>query len=341
MERKVAPHSFGRYIYINRDDYQNGLVPDEILIHEWAHVRQHHSYDLLFIELLITFCWFNPVFYLYRNKIKQNHEYLADEAVVGNNQAIIRGYFDLLISQIPKSKNSIFISNFNFINTKKRIVMMTKTTSKKRVWCSIFALIPVFIVAVFVFSTKTVAQNEPNTSPTVVSEENPMPASTADLLQEDKVKEYQQILEKHYRTGSNGIRILTIHTVSKEEIDRLHTLYLAMSPEQRSTLTLVPQRRKWVSEKIPTKEQFESWKSPTEYGVWLDGVRIENSELNRYQPTDFSNYFVSRLARNAKNYGKHVFQLDLYSTAQNNKIKAKWDADETLYLMTNTKRPNP
>jgi beta-lactamase regulating signal transducer with metallopeptidase domain len=144
IERKVAPHSFGSSIFINREDYYSGLVSDEIFIHEWTHVRQRHSYDLLFIELLISMCWFNPAFYLYRNKIKLNHEFLADEAVIGNNKAIIPGYFDTLMSQISQSKCTIFTSNFNFIITKKRIMMMTSMvqylSADSHIYCSRFCL---------------------------------------------------------------------------------------------------------------------------------------------------------------------------------------------------------
>jgi len=105
-----------------------------------------------------------------------------------------------------------------------------------------------------------------------------------------------------------------------------------MTPEQQAVLSLIPQRRKAPDAKIPTKEQFESWKVPSEFGVWLDGKRIENAELNRYQPSDFSFYFVSRLMRNAKNYGKHVFQLDLYTNAKYQEWKKSCDEDESLYL---------
>ena len=163
MEEKFAPHSFGRYIFINREDYENGRIADEIIAHEWAHVRQRHTWDIVFIELLMAFGWFNPVFYLYRSKIRQNHEFLADDAVICRNRKLIPAYQTVLIDFIPNHINKCFTSNFNFkfLFTQKRIVMMTKTTSKKRAWCKSIALIPVLIAASFAFSSKTVAQNDP------------------------------------------------------------------------------------------------------------------------------------------------------------------------------------
>ena len=174
MDEKNVPHSFGKYIFINWEDYDNGRVADEIVVHEWAHVRQRHTWDIVFIELLIAFGWFNPVFYLYKSKIRQNHEFLADDAVVKNNWEYVPVYQSILMNFILPNKNVIFTSNFNFnyLFTKKRIVMMYKTSSKKRAWCKSIALIPVFIVAICVFSTKIIAQNDLNTLQTNESAEN-------------------------------------------------------------------------------------------------------------------------------------------------------------------------
>jgi hypothetical protein len=47
--------------------------------------------------------------------------------------------------------------------------------------------------------------------------------------------------------------------------------------------------------------------------VWLDGKRISNNELTKYQPSDFGLYYVSKLSKNAVNYGKHYVQIDLYT----------------------------
>ena len=331
VKEKIVPHSFGQYIFINAEDYYGGLVPEEIISHELAHVKQHHTYDILFIELLIAFGWFNPVFYLYRDKIRQNHEFLADEAVIGNNKAIILDYIAILLNYIPQNKKMNFTSNFNFIITKKRLVMMTKTTSKKRVWCSSIALIPVFIAAICVFSTKTVAQQNVSL-PTQQTN-----GSAGILTQDDKLKEFNQIFEKCI-TEKDGRKMFNHSYFSKDDLNRMKELFLSMSSEQRDILPITFERYKAPDKKIPTRELFESWKDPAEYGVWLDDKRIENSELNRYQYSDFSLYYVSRLTQNAKNYGIHVYQLNLYTTANYNEMKVREEIDETLRLVPNIKR---
>ena len=86
------------------------------------------------------------------------------------------------------------------------------------------------------------------------------------------------------------------------------------------------------TERVPTKEEYESWKSTTDYGIWIDDKRIDNSELNKYKPSDFSLFYLSKLRKNAKNYDKHVYQVDLYTKKYYEKLKKKVDSDKTLYL---------
>ena len=192
---------------------------------------------------------------------------------------------------------------------------MTKTKSKKREWCKKIALISI-IAAICVSSTKTIAQNV-----------NTLPEQT-----NGNVVMYNQIIEQHTVENERG-EILNLSSFSKDEIDRLKELFLSMSPEQQSVLKYTFQRIGVPNERIPTKEQFESWKNPAEYGIWLDGKKIENLELNRYQSSDFSLYTASKLAQNAKDFGKYAYHLELNTVAYYKERKTKSDRDETLYLM--------
>ena len=337
IKEKIIPHSFGKYIFVNRDDYESGQITKEIIIHESSHIGQYHFLDIIFVELLIIFFWFNPMLYLYRNKIKLNHEFLADKAVIRKSKNIPY-YQTLLINMACRPKSSVITSRLNYLLTKKRFIMMTKTTSKKKVCCRTLALIPVFIVAIGFFTTKTTAQNNVNAPIERVESNNPvLPQNNNNTAFTVSYNEFHEIIES-YRQERNGMKLLDLGSFSQDDLTRLKELFLSMSPEQQNTLAYTFERMKAPDKKIPTKEELESWKVPSEYGVWLDGKRVENPELNRYQPSDFSMYYVSRLTSNATNYGKHVYQLNLYTNAYYNDWKARWDADETLYIRPNRNR---
>ncbi|MBX2876694.1 MAG: hypothetical protein KTR30_31550 [Saprospiraceae bacterium] len=68
-------------------------------------------------------------------------------------------------------------------------------------------------------------------------------------------------------------------------------------------------------EKRPTVQQLQDWQNEGEYGVWFDGKRMDNAQLKQMQPADFGWFSVSRLLKNAVNYGKHTYQVDVFSKA--------------------------
>lgn len=98
---------------------------------------------------------------------------------------------------------------------------------------------------------------------------------------------------------------------SQADIDRLETIFLSMSKEQRDQHAVTFITTPPLPKNIPTPEEFEGLKDPKKYGVWLDGKKIENGELNNYINTDFSSFGASPLMKNAYDYGKYIFHANL------------------------------
>jgi len=118
-------------IYINQNDFENRQIEQELFTHEIAHVKQKHTLDVIFIEILKTLFWFNPIFIFYKKAIQLNHEFLADETVLSAHSNV-NFYQELLLNKISVSQPIYLTSNLNFLSTKKRLIMMTKITSKSR-----------------------------------------------------------------------------------------------------------------------------------------------------------------------------------------------------------------
>jgi hypothetical protein len=155
IDTESVPHSFGHYIFLNKNEYKAGLIEEEVLTHEMAHVRQWHTLDIFFIELLLILFWFNPVLYLYKNRIKLNHEFLADEGVISAYNDVPH-YQMILIDKISRQNSLSLTSNLNYLLTKKRLTMMTKTTSTRIAMMKKTAMLPLFFLFAFAFCTKKV-----------------------------------------------------------------------------------------------------------------------------------------------------------------------------------------
>ncbi|WP_407499890.1 M56 family metallopeptidase [Elizabethkingia anophelis] len=132
LDNKQIPYCFLNYIFVPREDFINRNIESEILQHEQAHLFQKHTLDIMFIQLVMAFAWFNPFFWLIKQSITANHEFLADEHTLRLSKDI-QHYRKLIISKTMAPYHNQFASNFNFLLTKKRFIMMTKQTSKNKV----------------------------------------------------------------------------------------------------------------------------------------------------------------------------------------------------------------
>jgi beta-lactamase regulating signal transducer with metallopeptidase domain len=164
VPEKNLPHTFLNYIFINETDYENRNIEAELYTHELTHVTQKHSYDILLIEFVKTIFWFNPIFIFYKRAIQLNHEFLADEFVI-HYYKDIPFYQSLLISKTNENQPIYLVSNLNFLVTKKRLLMMTKTTTQTKAILKQIVLIPVFATLFYSISFKTVAMENPTSHP--------------------------------------------------------------------------------------------------------------------------------------------------------------------------------
>jgi len=321
-KNKLVPHSFLNYIFINQVDFEKGNIEKEILLHELTHVKQKHSLDILLLELLLISFWFNPFFYLYRKAIQLNHEFLADETVIKTFKNT-SAYQHLLLAKIGQASGLSLSSQFNYSTTKKRLIMISKNKSPKNAICKQLALIPLLAGTVFLFSTKTVAQDttkienkqqidKSSNLPALIGKS---PGNTKEGVTQELLKEYESIIEK-YNTNDEKWPHNFNQKITVSERERLETIFKQMSKEQQKKQMVFFMKNPGPSQKnVPTKDQLESWKNPKMYGVWIDDKRVSNSVLNKYSNTDFAYFVVSKLAKNTINYGKHYYQVNLMTKA--------------------------
>ncbi|MBB6236751.1 TonB family protein [Pedobacter sp. AK013] len=132
---------------------------DVIDIHEEAHIKQWHTVDILFFEIIGIITWLNPVIYLYKKAIKNIHEFLADE-LAAEFQGDKAEYAMLLLSKsFGISPNTLTNGFLEKSLIKKRIFMLHKERSKKIAIVKYGIFIPLFAILI-VFSSATVRKNE-------------------------------------------------------------------------------------------------------------------------------------------------------------------------------------
>lgn len=161
LENNMPPFSFMNTIYISKDYFKDGNIENSIFLHEEIHVKQKHTADVLFTEILKILLWFNPFIYFYKRAMVTNHEFIADEQVIYNNKNI-KSYQELILKEILKQQDLNLIHQFNFNNTKKRFIMMTSKNSKFAK-AKNYLTIPAFTALTLIFAEKAYANNMPET----------------------------------------------------------------------------------------------------------------------------------------------------------------------------------
>jgi len=132
-----------------------------ILYHEQVHIRQKHSWDIIYLEIVKIINWFNPVVYLMIASMKEVHEFIADEATAGlenNNDS----YTDFLISNAYGiTQNSLTNSFFNKNLLKRRITMLYQKKSGDAAKLKYLLALPLICgllcLSTLAFTTKTYA----------------------------------------------------------------------------------------------------------------------------------------------------------------------------------------
>ena len=153
-QKKIAPFSWMKFVMISEKDLkENG---EEILTHEYAHIRKRHSIDLLIADICIFFQWFNPASWLLKQELQNIHEFEADESVIA--QGIdAKKYQLLLIKKAVGTRLYSMANSFNHSKLKKRITMMLKEKSSPWARLKYLYVLPVAAIAVTAFARPEVS----------------------------------------------------------------------------------------------------------------------------------------------------------------------------------------
>lgn len=148
VNKNIIPFSFANGIYVNTHNHSPEEL-QEIIRHEYVHVKQRHSMDILLGELLCIINWFNPFVWLLRHAIRQNLEFIADNSVV--ESGIDKKAYQYLLLKVVGEPQFRIANQFNFSSLKKRITMMNKIKSTKVHLLKFLIALPLVAVLLLAF----------------------------------------------------------------------------------------------------------------------------------------------------------------------------------------------
>lgn len=354
LQKAVIPHTFFRYIFLNKQQFEADQIPEEVIVHEETHAKQLHSIDVLLIELLQVLLWFNPLVYWVKYHIKLNHEFLADQAVIASNtntksyQKILLSFTEyhhqsLANAIIYSSNSSIRLSLFGKSFTigrnpvgqvKKRFKVMKTHTSKKSVLFRSLILLPLLALLVYGFSDTKIKTKKSDVNTSIFSGQKRANGATEAMM-----KEYITFIEDYQRAKVKMIR--------GDSYERIVAIYNLMTKEQQASVTnyniikTAPINLIDTKPKTPSQDLLNQWKNKAYCAIWIDGKVTDNTFLNDKKPSDFSHYFSSFVHKNARSqHFPQDYQVHLYtkSTFDEAYLKANVNAYNQLLIKYNKAR---
>ena len=188
----TASFSWGKYIVISESDYSR--QSEEILLHEMMHLRNHHTLDLLFMQIFLLVYWFNPVIWLLKRELQEIHEFEADNGVISTGIDATK-YQLLLVKKAVGTRLYSMANGFNHSKLKKRITMMLKERTNRWARLKLLLAVPVMAGALYVFAQPEVKE---------------IPQQIQTEIQQDKADDYVSLMiffrkeEEKYSKLVNG-----------------------------------------------------------------------------------------------------------------------------------------
>jgi len=156
VDENIIPFSFGNAIFINHTLHSQEEL-QEIIRHEFVHVRQKHSIDIIWAELLCMINWYNPFVWLLRKSIRQNLEFIADHQVI--KSGLGKKQYQYMLLKVIGNNHFSIANQFNFSSLKKRIAMMNKVQTSNRQLLRLLLLLPAVAALLLAFRQKTIQQD--------------------------------------------------------------------------------------------------------------------------------------------------------------------------------------
>ena len=128
-DKNVSPFSWLGTIVVSKKDYAG--IDSNVLRHEKAHIAHRHPLELMLLDFMSLFQWFNPAVWVLRRDLCLVHEQQADADVL-KSVPDARPYQFMLLSQSQGGLAFNIVASFNGNGVESRIDMMNRKRSGRR-----------------------------------------------------------------------------------------------------------------------------------------------------------------------------------------------------------------
>ena len=151
-----APFSFFSNLFWKKSisiEDENG---QKMLQHELTHIREKHSWDRLFSQLICSIFWMNPFNWIIQKELQNIHEFIADRDAVGSGE--VDAFAKMLLQTYYGNHFLNPSHSFYYSSIKRRIIMLTTSNTPKYAYLRKVAVLPLVAISLVLFSIQLSAQ---------------------------------------------------------------------------------------------------------------------------------------------------------------------------------------
>ncbi len=174
-----APFSFLNNLFWKKSISLQEEVGQQIFKHEITHIKQKHSWDRIYCQIVTSIFWMNPFNWVIQKELVAIHEFIADEEAVGDSN--VEAFAKMLLQTHYGNHFLNPTHQFFYSSIKRRLTMLTKSTNSKYAYLRRVMILPILMVTVCLVSIKVNASG--NVEITDVGIQN-----TTDLFVRDTLK---------------------------------------------------------------------------------------------------------------------------------------------------------
>lgn len=301
-DRSVGRGSFSflSWMVISPDDYAENF--ESIFGHELVHIKQWHTLDILLVEILKVFFWFNPVLWLYKYSLQEVHEFLADDGALDKDR-----YTTFMISYARQTLSTRNTSQFfNKSLLKRRIYMIYKERTPGWMGWKYISVFPLLAITVMLMATRRYEYSKPETRTSEADQKVVAPLTTF---------KYEESLDK----GKMNVQLPS----GKAGPGRYSTtLFKSAVVDRQNTIDTLPELQALISKlhaavSNNNLEYADSLKKEINPIIWSESasLRKEQTEmrlrvqgLSAFNDAQNSSHVVDRLGNEVLRTSQERFQ---------------------------------
>jgi BlaR1 peptidase M56/TonB-dependent Receptor Plug Domain len=220
-DEENAPFSFLNNLFWKKTIALDTEYGQKIFTHEITHIKQRHTWDRLFCQLVTAMVWINPFYWLIQKELQTIHEFIADEAAIG--EAGVAEFAKMLLQTHYDTQFFNPIHTFFYSSIKRRLFMLTTSSQTKFSYARRIMVLPLLIVAIGIFSFKVHAKERISEKVTELSDlilHNVSKISIVDTVPVEKGKSVKVQINKIDTVTKDNQKTITIKkTISTTTLD--------------------------------------------------------------------------------------------------------------------------